>query len=69
MGKLDKLISKFFDNLRKNRVDAFTKDIMSDPKGRAAVKRLKQAEQDILDRIKSMLLHEMRLKIQKFVKQ
>jgi hypothetical protein len=53
MSKLDKLISKFFDNLRQNRVDAFTKDIMSDPKGRAAVKRLKQSEKDLLSTIKN----------------
>ena len=53
MSKLDKLIGKFFNNLRQNRVDAFTKDIMSDPKGRAAVKRLKKAEKDLLDTIKN----------------
>ena len=53
MSRLDKLIGKFFNNLRQNRVDAFTKDIMSDPEGRAAVKKLKQAEKDLLSTIKN----------------
>jgi len=53
MSRLDKLISKFFDNLRQGRKDAFTKDIMSDPEARKAVKRLKQAEQDLLATVKN----------------
>ena len=53
MSRLDKLISKFFNNLRKGRKDACTKQIMSDPKGRDAVKRLKKAEKDLLDTIKN----------------
>ena len=52
MSKLDKLISKFFDNLRQGKRDAFTKDILSDPKARKAVKDLKKQEDDLLDFIK-----------------
>ena len=52
MSKLDKLISKFFDNLRQGRKDAFTKQIMSDPKARAAVKKIKKGEEDLLNFIK-----------------
>jgi len=52
MSKLDKLISKFFDNLRQGRKDAFTKDILKDPKARQAVKNLKKQEDDLLDFIK-----------------
>jgi|TARA_B100001105_G_C22356906_1_gene428437 hypothetical protein len=52
MGKLDKLISKFFDNLRQGKKDAFTKDILKDPKARQAVKNLKKQEDDLLDFIK-----------------
>ena len=52
MGKLDKLISKFFDNLRQGKVDAFTKDILSDAKARKAAKSLKKQEDDLLDFIK-----------------
>ncbi len=53
MSRLDKLISKFFNNLRQGRKDAFTKQLMSDPKARDAVKRLKKAEKDLLDTIKN----------------
>ena len=53
MGKLDKLISKFFDNLRQGKKDAFTKDILKDPKARQAVKNLKKQEEDLLDFIKN----------------
>tara|TARA_R100001163_G_C4940708_1_gene112660 strand:- start:188 stop:373 length:186 start_codon:yes stop_codon:yes gene_type:complete len=52
MSKLDKLISKFFDNLRQGKKDAFTKDILKDPKARQAVKSLKKQEDDLLDFIK-----------------
>ena len=52
MSKLDKLISKFFDNLRQGKKDAFTKDILKDPKARQAVKNLKKQEDDLLDFIK-----------------
>ena len=52
MGKLDKLIGKFFDNLRQGRKDAFTKDILADPKARKAVKNLKKNEEDLLAFIK-----------------
>ena len=52
MGKLDKLISKFFDNLRQGKKDAFTKDILKDPKARQAVKDLKKQEDELLDFIK-----------------
>ena len=52
MSRLDKLISKFFDNLRRGKTDAFTKDILSDPKARKAVKALKKREEDLLDFIK-----------------
>ena len=52
MSKLDKLIGKFFDNLRQGKVDAFTKDILSDPKARKAAKSLKKQEDDLLDFIK-----------------
>ena len=52
MGKIDKIINKFFDNLRKGRMNSFTKDVLKDPEARDAVKRLKTAEQDLLDRLK-----------------
>jgi len=52
MSKLDKLIGKFFDNLRQGKRDAFTKDILKDPKARQAVKNLKKQEDDLLDFIK-----------------
>ena len=46
MSKLDKLISKFFDNLRKGRTNAFTKDILKDPDARKAVKNLDKHHKD-----------------------
>tara|TARA_Y100001963_G_C6687128_1_gene402760 strand:+ start:29 stop:214 length:186 start_codon:yes stop_codon:yes gene_type:complete len=52
MSRLDKLISKFFDNLRRGKADAFTKDILKDPEARKAVKKLKKNEEDLLDFIK-----------------
>tara|TARA_Y100000034_G_scaffold86355_1_gene103563 strand:+ start:120 stop:302 length:183 start_codon:yes stop_codon:yes gene_type:complete len=52
MGKLDKLISKFFDNLRQGKVDAFTRDIMKSPQARQAAKDIKKAEDKLLDFLK-----------------
>ncbi len=54
MSKLDKLISKFFDNLRQGKKDAFTKDILKDPKAKQAVKNLKKQEDDLLDLVKKL---------------
>jgi len=52
MGKLDKILNKFFDNLKKGRVNSFQRDILKSPKARDAAKRLKQAEEDLGDEIK-----------------
>jgi|TARA_Y100000310_G_scaffold133115_1_gene132036 hypothetical protein len=52
MGKLDKLIGKFFDNLRQGKADAFTRDIMKNPEARQAKKDLKKAETKLLDFLK-----------------
>jgi len=52
MGKLDKLISKFFDNLRKGRVNSFTRDMLKDPEVRQSVKDYKQAEKELFDSLR-----------------
>ena len=52
MGKLDKLISKFFDGLRQNKVNAFTRDALKDPEIRKSVKKLKKNEEEILGMVK-----------------
>ena len=51
MGKIDKIISKFFDNLRKGRVNSFTRDMLKDPEVRQSVKDYKQAEKELFDRL------------------
>ena len=52
MGKIDKIISKFFDNLRKGRVNSFTRDMLKDPVVRQSVKDYKQAEKELFDRLR-----------------
>ena len=52
MSRLDKLISKFFNNLRKGRKDAFTKAILQDPKARKAVKDLEKQHKELGDIIR-----------------
>ena len=52
MSKLDKVISKFFDNLRKGRTNAFTKDILKDPEAKRAVKNLEKQHKELGDIIK-----------------
>ena len=52
MSKLDKLINKFFDNLRKGRTNAFTKAILQDPKARKAVKDLEKQHKELGDIIR-----------------
>ena len=52
MSKLDKVISKFFDNLRKGRTNAFTKSILQDPKARKAVKDLEKQHKELGDIIR-----------------
>jgi hypothetical protein len=52
MGKIDKIISKFFDNLRKGRVNSFTRDMLKDPEVRQSVKDYKQKEKELVDRIR-----------------
>ena len=52
MGKIDKIIGKFFDNLRKGRVNSFTRDMLKDPEVRQSVKDYKQAEKELFDRLR-----------------
>ena len=52
MGKIDKIISKFFDNLRKGRVNSFTRDMLKDPVVRQSVKDYKQAEKELFDSLR-----------------
>ena len=52
MGKIDNIISKFFDNLRKGRVNSFTRDMLKDPEVRQSVKDYKEAEKELLARIR-----------------
>ena len=52
MGKIDKIISKFFDNLRKGRVNSFTRDMLKDPEVRQSVKDYKQAEKELFDSLR-----------------
>ena len=58
MSKLDKLISKFFDKLRKARTNAFTKDILKDPDARKAVKNLDKHHKELGDIIKKRFAHQ-----------
>ena len=58
MSKLDKLISKFFDNLRKGRTNAFTKDILKDRDARKAVKNLDKHHKELGDIIKKRFAHQ-----------
>tara|TARA_B100000953_G_scaffold235085_1_gene196491 strand:+ start:466 stop:645 length:180 start_codon:yes stop_codon:yes gene_type:complete len=52
MGKIDKIIGKFFDNLRKGRINSFTRDMLKDPEVRQSVKDYKQKEKELVDRIR-----------------
>jgi len=52
MGKIDKIIGKFFDNLKKGRVNSFTRDILKNPEARDAVKDLHKAREELSDFIK-----------------
>ena len=52
MSKLDKLIGKFFDNLRKGVVNKFGKELLKDPEVQKHVKNLKQAEDNLLNQLK-----------------
>ena len=52
MSKLDKLIGKFFDNLRRGVVNKFGKELLKDPEVQKHVKNLKQAEDELLKKIK-----------------
>ena len=51
MSKLDNLIGKFFDNLRKGVVNKFGKELLKDPEVQKHVKALKQVEDDLLKKI------------------
>ena len=58
MSKLDRIINKFFDNLRKGKVNSFTKDILKDPEARKAVKNLEKQHQELGDLIKKRFAHQ-----------
>ena len=48
MSKLDNLINKFFDRLRKGIVNKFGKELLKDPEVQKRVKDLKNAENNLL---------------------
>jgi hypothetical protein len=52
MSKLDKLINKFFDNLRNNRLNAFGRSALKNPEIRKSVKKLRDNEKEILGLVK-----------------
>ena len=51
MSKLDNLINKFFDRLRRGIVNDFGKEILKNPKVKKAAEELRKAEEDLLKTI------------------
>ena len=51
MSKLDNLINKFFDRLRKGIVNDFGKEILKNQKVKKAAEELRKAEEDLLKTI------------------
>ena len=51
MSKLDNLINKFFDRLRRGIVNDFGKEVLKNPKVKKASERIRSAEADLLKTI------------------
>ena len=51
MSKLDNLINKFFDRLRRGIVNDYGKEVLKDPIVKKASERLRSAEADLLKTI------------------
>ena len=51
MSKLDNLINKFFDRLRRGIVNSYGKEILKNPEVRKAAEELRAAEEDLLKTI------------------
>tara|TARA_Y100000034_G_C6634607_1_gene277193 strand:+ start:312 stop:491 length:180 start_codon:yes stop_codon:yes gene_type:complete len=51
MSKLDNLINKFFDRLRRGIVNSYGKEILKNPEVRKAAEGLRKAEEDLLKTI------------------
>ena len=51
MSKLDNLINKFFDRLRRGIVNDYGKEVLKDPAVKKASERLRSAEADLLKTI------------------
>ena len=51
MSKLDNLINKFFDRLRRGIVNSYGKEILKNPEVKKKAEELRKAEEDLLKTI------------------
>ena len=52
MGKIDKIINKFFDNLKRGRLNSFTKDMLKDPELKKSIVDHKKKEKELADKVR-----------------
>jgi len=52
MGKIDKIINKFFDNLKRGRLNSFTKDMLKDPELKKSIVDYKKKEKELADKVR-----------------